>query len=762
MAVSDKRSAIARAIEHRRIGDIAMLALITVSATLLWQIRVKGPRTVPLDPFSNTDQYNYFYPLYRLTAQRWLEGKLPLWNPQQLGGAPLLATAQTGAFYPPNLLYCVLSTERAMQVLAFAHLWLAGVALYALCRVLGARPQAASIGALAYAWSSYVVATHLWPPCVAALAWFPVPLLGFALIQRGRGSLGCACASIGLAALILIGHFPLALHGLQAAAAYGAWIVLRPLRHGQIRESTRRILVLSVALLCGLLLSAPQWAPTLELTRFATRSPGGLTPEQIEPFGPLPWSMFRVLFAPNAHGGGYAGALVFLLLPAAYFGKQQRAEALFFTSLALIAVLIAFGSTTPFFDWYEILPGSRMFRGPLRVMCLFSLATSVGAALGAEVLWTKAGEPSSAHKQRFFPAFIALLLTLGLAWIDLNIPLWLLLATALATVAACFAPLRLQAWSFTALGGALVTSLALIPPAPESQIWRKNALKRINILQPSYTTLSSQLAGRVIVSRSPDYPLATEPRVVAMSGLRVFEDYEPLSLRRYADYASFLQGSRLYDAESTTITYAGALDPWLPILHRRLLAAAGVAALVRVHREDAGNGPTLELDRVDGALPRAYLVHGVRAAPSAESTLAAIASGTLELGAEVMLERPPPAALRQPPEPAAVGERVAIVQDEPERIVVETVLHKPGALVLLDADYPGWQATVDGEEAHIYNANYLFRAVLLPAGQHRVVFEYTPASVRLGLALFVLGFVLLGVLSWRARPSHVHHTWLRL
>jgi uncharacterized membrane protein YfhO len=53
-------------------------------------------------------------------------------------------------------------------------------------------------------------------------------------------------------------------------------------------------------------------------------------------------------------------------------------------------------------------------------------------------------------------------------------------------------------------------------------------------------------------------------------------------------------------------------------------------------------------------------------------------------------------------------------------------------LVLSDTLYPGWQAAVDGQEVSILRANYLLRAVQVPAGEHEVVFKYRPLSLIVG------------------------------
>jgi uncharacterized membrane protein YfhO len=57
-------------------------------------------------------------------------------------------------------------------------------------------------------------------------------------------------------------------------------------------------------------------------------------------------------------------------------------------------------------------------------------------------------------------------------------------------------------------------------------------------------------------------------------------------------------------------------------------------------------------------------------------------------------------------------------------------------LVTSEVFYPGWRAWVDDREVQVLRADYLFRAVDLPAGAHRVRFQYDPGSFKLGLGLF--------------------------
>jgi hypothetical protein len=69
---------------------------------------------------------------------------------------------------------------------------------------------------------------------------------------------------------------------------------------------------------------------------------------------------------------------------------------------------------------------------------------------------------------------------------------------------------------------------------------------------------------------------------------------------------------------------------------------------------------------------------------------------------------------------------VRFVRDEAELVELEAETPVPNFLVLLDQNYPGWQATIDGHRVSVYPANAAFRAVLVPPGKHRVVFSFKP------------------------------------
>ena len=78
--------------------------------------------------------------------------------------------------------------------------------------------------------------------------------------------------------------------------------------------------------------------------------------------------------------------------------------------------------------------------------------------------------------------------------------------------------------------------------------------------------------------------------------------------------------------------------------------------------------------------------------------------------------------------------------------------------MLADAWFPGWTATLDDTPTPVLRANYLVRAVAVPAGRHEVVFSYDPPGYATGrtvsgVAWSVLGvaLVLAGLLGRRQR-----------
>ena len=152
---------------------------------------------------------------------------------------------------------------------------------------------------------------------------------------------------------------------------------------------------------------------------------------------------------------------------------------------------------------------------------------------------------------------------------------------------------------------------------------------------------------------------------------------------------------------------------------------------------------TAFIHRNTRALPRARLVGNPVYAEDIYEAAVALSRLGVQLRDHVVVEDP----LRPLPTDTRVSGTTQIVEDLPERVVIESDAAMPAYLVLADTYDPGWSATVDGQPVPIHPAYLTFRAVYLPAGSHSIVFTYRPAGFQIGLLLTGFGS-LLGLVLW--------------
>ncbi len=151
-------------------------------------------------------------------------------------------------------------------------------------------------------------------------------------------------------------------------------------------------------------------------------------------------------------------------------------------------------------------------------------------------------------------------------------------------------------------------------------------------------------------------------------------------------------------------------------------------------------------------MPRAWIASRAQVISEKATILARLSSPKFDPYKVVLLEQTPmePLGIEGLESPGEVN----ITQYENNHIVLNAALKRPGWLVLSEMFHPGWHATVDGDPARIYRANYLFRAVALPAGSHRVELAFLPASFVAGAGIGILAAMTsLGifVVAWRSR-----------
>jgi hypothetical protein len=82
---------------------------------------------------------------------------------------------------------------------------------------------------------------------------------------------------------------------------------------------------------------------------------------------------------------------------------------------------------------------------------------------------------------------------------------------------------------------------------------------------------------------------------------------------------------------------------------------------------------------------------------------------------------------------------VRIVEYSATRLLLTVEMNGPGLIVLTDTFYPGWEARIDGQAAHIHRVNGVFRGVFVEGGRHKIAMRFRPASQFWGLILSATG-----------------------
>ena len=100
--------------------------------------------------------------------------------------------------------------------------------------------------------------------------------------------------------------------------------------------------------------------------------------------------------------------------------------------------------------------------------------------------------------------------------------------------------------------------------------------------------------------------------------------------------------------------------------------------------------------------------------------------------------------------PSAPGDTIALTSYAPDRLEYQATSANGGLAVFSEIYYPnGWQLLIDGQPAEIGRVNYLLRAARIPAGTHKLVMTFEPATIAVtnGVAYGAVSLVYLLLLA---------------
>jgi hypothetical protein len=755
-----------------RLRVVLAIAVLLGVVARLWTDKIAPGEGFAL---ANVDAWGYLYPAYEATYARLARGVLPLWNPYQLCGVPWLAALQTGVLYPPHALYMVLPTHQAMATLALGHLLLAAGTTFAVMRRAGIGFAGAILAGLLFAGRGRLPFLVVVPNMFEAAAWLPLGCLAVMHLAGGTLRRGIALLAVATGMSLLAGYPQYTTYLVYAWATLLPMLLLTERARG-VRAWLTTAMGFGAGVALGMALAAAQLLPTHELTASSLRQTSALTVQQMYPIAG-PWIRNGTLQGlRDLSLGGHPlsfGIVGLSLLAAAPFarlaGLSPVAGALAWWAVLFgtAALGFAIGPGTGVFEVALYLPGFAWFRVPERILLVTDYCFAIGAGTGLGVLL------AAPRAGRVAPIVAAV--ALGLGWLAARQPLagaWPLAAGVALLALAVFVPGRRGAGAMAAgLVGLAIYVLFATPPRGLAMPYTAAAISIYDTQRPFYTQLANRLGvDRFwLISPSPP-PYQIGPKQSTRFRARTINDYEPFNLRRQAEYFTFFHRGQTTPTRPNDTFLGTWLDlnpaPLRPpvAMRRRLLDLAAVRfvvvpPLLRL-RPDVGTffaeaalGPPVRLGSFlaypnPHALPRAFVTYRTAPPPDVPDLLARLSDPGFDPLVRSYVEGSPPMAPAA--DAPARGGPARIVHDDESSVEVEASLEADGLLVLADTYFSGWRATVDGTPAPIVPVNHLFRGVAVPAGQHRVRFEYRPWQVPAGLAVSGLALlVLLGLYATR-------------
>ncbi len=748
------------------------------------------------------------------------EGVDPLWGPYFFSGMPTfgnVAYLPHNISYLQVVIVAVLnilflnSTWGWLVVFYF----LGGVFMFFLMRIWSTSRIASLFAAITFMMSPYAIglAAEGHGSKLMALMYLPAVFLLTHMMFEKRNLLSFGLLSAAIGTLLLTNHMQIVYYVLMVVGFYLIYSIFADIK----AEKTlipKKIVLFVGATLIGLAISSYIYLSVYEYAQYSIRgggttgAPGGLSWDYATSWSWHPQELLTLLIPgffgfqnpyywgtmPFTNSTVYIGLFPLLLSTIALVYRRTRVT-LFFGILTLLVFLVSFGKH--FAVFYELLfrflPFFNKFRAPAMILHLIPFTLGVLGAFGLEYLFEmgeKAKEVGAAKlKKILFYSLLALgaLLVVGflmktslqqtLNGFMFSKPGEFEYIAAQQGADAARTIGRLQQVRFELLAGDFVKFifiagisiglvLAFLKGKIRATIFAGAVLALLCIdlyvvikdghfinPQPKADLAKSFQPGATVqyLKAQPGifrvYPVGQgqyDDNTFAYHGIQSIGGYSPAKLKIYQEM----------------VDSAGLYPPRLPFNMNILNMLSAKYFLVPGRLPDPEHLQVVNVDQARGLityenpdyLPRAWFVKSYEVANTNENKFSVLLSPSFDPRNHAVLEEEP---LTKPV--ASDSTHVEVAKYESRRIQLKTFSNQRSLLVLSEIYYPaGWNATVDGADTEIYRTNSILRSVVVPAGDHEVIFSFDPPMYHLGYNLSNGAWALTGLLIlvgvWR-NPS---------
>lgn len=707
------------------------------------------------------DIVDSFYQSKSLIKKALSNGLIPWWNPFIHNGISLFGVCADSVFYPAILLYYFLPLVSSFTVLFMLHIILTGFGMFLLARALKLSLEASFMTGIIFMFCGFfyskICTGHV--PIIYTAAWVPYIFYAFekARIALPRKDIlkAAALGSVFVALAILAGHFQILFMELGALSFYVLFLLIWDWFDNK-RIDVKPVLVFSLMVLLGIILSAAHFIPAMVDLNLANRSfyfKGEDTSWPVVSGFPFPPKDVITMIVPHLlnkvhyEDAAYLGILplflafsFFLLL--SRFDLNIKRKSIFFFVVALAGLLFSFGNQFPFFAIQYYFSPLRAIRVPARYLFLWHFGITLLAGFGLDSLIKNI---DSTTKKR-----------LGIFTLFLGGLFWLLVKSAQA-----YRPnndlLCVEYLPLTLIGISTLIYLGLIIFSRNKKIfvWLGIFLIIADLFIYRYSGLRIvDYRGQRVFTYSDVNKVVEAPEIMEMkkvinndSGNKFYRiSYEDQPIRNYGFYPLMWQDVFLYDGPETSFsartyevqkTALDTLGPQSPIFD--LFGVKYVWSSKDISTGSAKYEKATEhIYKNRKALSRAFVVHRALVLPKKEDILNKLSQSDFKPAEAALLE-----AGKEIDIPGPFRDEVVIDKYKFNSVKLATKTDKDGILILTDGYHPGWKAWLDGKKVVIFPVDWAVRGIYLPAGEHKVKFYFFPWYYKAGMGVTLVSSIFL-------------------
>ncbi len=713
------------------------------------------------------DTIRQIYPWRTFVNQQLKTGSIPLWNPHNFSGQPLLANLQSQVFYPLTILYFVLSQPLAWTTLVILQPMLASIGMFLYLTRLGRSTEASLLGAISYGFCSYSTVFLEYNTIGHVILWLPFILLSIENIYFSKKITHSLSLIFCIVAAALAGHLQI----------FGT-IILFELLYTFVIIRDKKTIAKVIFLTCVALgISAVQLFPTLELLTQSARGNHEYTdmvgrlliqPQQLFTF--VNSDLFgnpatgNYLLADSYPGKAlFFGSIVFFFSTVAVLSKKKSSQVIFFTGIMGSLLLLITNNPLTKILYHASIPFISQ-SGPGNFIFIISFCGAVLAAFGID-LWIE-------KKINMRTAVIIFTILISVIWISYLTHALLVNKTMLIMASGIYGVLfgLFGLSHFISKQAIIVHAFCLITVVELLYGFQKfNPFVPADLVYPE-TSIVKTLQTEDSLYRFYGYGAAEiESNFATQLGLYDANGYDPLYPRYYGGLiASSTEGvipqnfDRSIRSDARVAPGFGDKAFDSNIYRKKLIDLLGVRYILNT-KENGTTQNTFPPDTYPvinsennffihentDVYPRAFLVP--KAEPIDEQHFAERFFSTNFNPRQTVLLNNIGGDFQSVDEQASGSAEITIYT--PNQIKIDTITTSPQWLVLTDTYMQGWDAYLDSVPTQIYQADYTFRSVHIPQGSHSIVFLYQPFSFRLGwkISLLSLASLLIYAIWWKIK-----------